>query len=525
MARLHLDQKLTVGIVFVLSMFMAIMDITIVNVALPTIGREFHVSPSSVDVVVTSFLVSLAVTIPASGWLGDRFGTKRILLMAIAIFTVASVLCGQAHNMTELVVYRILQGVGGGMLTPVGMAMLYRAFPPEERVRASRILIVPTALAPALGPVLGGVFVTQLSWRWVFYANLPIGIFAFVFGLLFLREHRESHPGRFDLAGFVLAGAGFALLMYSISEGPAHGWSTPLIAGTGIAGALLIGALVIVELKIREPLLDLRLLRDRLFGTASVVIFLAMAGFLATLYMVSLYYQDGLGLSALASGLSTFPEALGVMVGAQIAGHLYPRVGPRRLMFWGLVVAGAMMCLLALGGYGTSLWYFRAVLLVMGMGIGNVFVPTQAAGFATITPASMGRASGFFNADRQLGGAVGVALLTTALATVGAGHLVDGVLHPDLSAYHLAFLVAAGLVFLGAISALWIRDRDAAATMRPRHQTQPAAEESGIVSTATPAGALAGADAAGAQAAGAQESRGSGTATGAGEPAPVYVRD
>jgi EmrB/QacA subfamily drug resistance transporter len=519
LARLHLDQKLTVGIVFVLSMFMAIMDITIVNVALPTIGRDFHVSPSSVDVVVTSFLVSLAVFIPASGWLGDRFGTKRILLTAIAIFTAASVLCGQAHNMTELVVYRILQGVGGGMLTPVGMAMLYRAYPPEERVRASRILIVPTALAPALGPVLGGVFVTQLSWRWVFYANLPIGIFAFVFGLLFLREHRESNPGRVDLAGFVLAGAGFALLMYSISEGPAHGWSTPLIAGTGIVGALLIGALVIVELRIREPLLDLRLLRDRLFGVASVVIFLAMAGFLATLYMVSLFYQDGLGLSALMSGLSTFPEALGVMLGAQIAGHLYPRIGPRRLMFGGLLVAGAMMCLLALGGYGTSLWYFRGVLLVMGIGIGNVFVPTQAAGFATIPPPSMGRASGFFNADRQLGGAVGVALLTTALATVGAAHMMDGVLHPDLSAYHLAFLVGAGLVFLGAVSALWIRDGDAAATMRPRRQPQPATEEVGAAASGTATAAVA------VGRAEAVEAGDSGAATGPGEPAPVYVRD
>lgn len=466
MARFHINQKLTVGVVFVMSMFMAIMDITIVNVALPTIGREFHVAPSGVDVVVTSFLVSLAVFIPASGWLGDRFGTKRILLIAIAIFTIASALCGQAQSMSELVLFRILQGVGGGMLTPVGMAILYRTFPPEERVRASRILVVPTALAPALGPVVGGFFVTQLSWRWVFYVNVPLGIVAFVFGALFLHEHREARPGRFDIPGFVLAGVGFALLMYSVSEGPQHGWSNPLIVATGIIAVLLLGILVAVELRVREPMLDLRLLHDRLFRVACIVIFLAMAGFLALLYMVSLFYQDGLGLTALMSGLSTFPEALGVMIGAQVAGHLYPRIGPRRVMVGGLTLVAVMMVLMTLGGFGTSLWYFRGILLLMGVGIGNVFVPTQAAGFATVRQHAMGRASGFFNADRQFGGAVGVAILTTVIAAFGVNHHVGTNGHPSLGAYHAAFLTAAGIIALAALAALWISDRDAAPTMR-----------------------------------------------------------
>src|SRR6201996_1857695 len=157
-------------------MFMSIMDATIVNVALPTIGRDFHVATTDVDTVSIAFQVSLAVFIPASGWLGDRFGGRRTLLSAIVIFTTASALCGIASNLGELVVFRVLQGVGGGMLAPVGMAMLYRAFPPEERIRASSILVVPTALAPALGPVLGGLLVTDISWRWVFFVNVPIGL-------------------------------------------------------------------------------------------------------------------------------------------------------------------------------------------------------------------------------------------------------------------------------------------------------------------------------------------------------------
>src|SRR5947209_1338788 len=224
-----LNPKIAVSVVFVLAMFMSIMDVTIVNVALPQLGRQFHVPAAHVDTVVVGFLVSLAVFIPASGWLGDRFGTKRVFLVALAIFTAASALCGLAQSLDQLVLFRVLQGVGGGMLAPVGMAMLFRTFPPEERVRASRILIVPTALAPASGPVLGGLLVTDLSWRWAFYVNVPIGVVGFIFGLLFLEETQQEDAGRFDLRGFLLSGAGLGTLMYAVSEGPAKGWSSPLI--------------------------------------------------------------------------------------------------------------------------------------------------------------------------------------------------------------------------------------------------------------------------------------------------------
>ena len=179
----RISQKVAVGVVYVAAMFMSIMDITIVNTALPTIGRSFGVSPTSVDTISIAYLVSLAIFIPASGWLGDRFGGKRVLLTAIVVFTAASALCGVASSLSELVAFRILQGVGGGMLAPVGMAMLFRAFPPEERVRAASILTIPTVIAPALGPVLGGLLVTELSWRWVFFVNVPIGMAAVVFGL------------------------------------------------------------------------------------------------------------------------------------------------------------------------------------------------------------------------------------------------------------------------------------------------------------------------------------------------------
>lgn len=474
----RVSEKVAVSVVFVAAMFMSIMDVTIVNVALPTIGRDFRVSPTAVDSISIAFLVSLAVFIPASGWLGDRFGGRRVLLSAIVVFTGASVLCGVSASLTELVIFRVLQGVGGGMLAPVGLAMLFRAFPPEERVRASSILVVPTALAPALGPVLGGLLVTNLSWRWVFFVNLPIGVAALAFGLLFLHERSEIKRSPFDLAGFLLSGLGLGAFMYGFSKGPIDGWGSPWVVGTLTAGILLLAIMVRVELGTAQPMVALRLLENRLFRLSNAVMILASIGFLGVLYAISLYYQDGRGLSALGSGLSTFPEAIGVMAGSQLATRvIYPRLGPRRHVAGGLAGVAISIGLLSLLGAGTSLWWARLLMFALGVAMSNVFVPIQAISFATISPAETGKGSTMFNAMRQLGGAVGVALLTTAVVIVGPVHVVAG--HPaaNLSAYRAAFFAAAAIAALGIWPALRISDAEAANTIperRPRRRVSPA---------------------------------------------------
>ena len=461
-----MNPKVAVSVVFVAAMFMSIMDVTIVNVALPTIGRDFRVTPTAVGTISIAFLVSLAVFIPASGWLGDRFGAKRILLGAIAVFTSASALCGTATSLSELVTYRVLQGVGGGMLAPVGLAMLFRVFPPRERVRASAILTVPTTLAPALGPVVGGILVTDLSWRWVFYVNVPIGVAAIAFGAVFLQHQPQLKPGRFDLPGFALSGSGLGGLMYGVSEGPDLGWGSPAVVTTIVAGAVLIGAMVAVELRTREPIIALRLLGNRLFRSGNVVMALVSVSFFGTLFAISLYYQDGRGLSALGSGLSTFPEAVGVMAGAQLASRiLYPRLGPRRHITIGLVTVSVVTALISTLGASASLWWARLLMFALGLGMGQVFVPTQAASFATISAEATGRASTLFNAVRQLGGAVGVALLTTAIVLVGPTHLVGGHVVAQFLAYRVAFLVAAAFSLCATVGSLAIRDSEAAQTM------------------------------------------------------------
>jgi EmrB/QacA subfamily drug resistance transporter len=477
-------QRVSVATVYVLAMFMSIMDATIVNVALPRMGRDFGVPADHVGTVVVGYLVSLAVFIPASGWLGDRFGGKRVLLAALVVFTAASALCGAARSLDQLVVVRVLQGVGGGMLAPVGLAMLFRVFPPADRVRAARILIIPTALAPATGPVLGGLLVTDLSWRWVFYVNVPLGIATAVFGLLFLDEHAGEVSGAFDLAGFVLAGAGFGAVMYAASEGPAKGWTSPGILTAGVVGVVLLAALVVVELRTREPMLDLRLVANRLFRTTTLALVIDMVAFLGSLFLVALFYQDGFGVSALQSGLSTFPEALGVMLGAQIAGRLYPFVGPRRLMIGGLLGVAAALSLVAMVSFTASLWWMRADMLLLGLAQAHVFVPAQAAAFATNTPAATARASTMFNAGRQLGGAIGVAVLSTVISAIGVMHHVGAVLAPNARAYHVAFLTAAAFSVVAVVFAVRIRDADAAPTMRPRATRAPESPEGALAGTA-----------------------------------------
>lgn len=465
----RLSQKTSVAAVYVLAMFISIMDTTIVNVALPQLGRSFGVPTVHADTVVIGYLVSLVVFMPASGWLGDRFGTKRVMLTALVVFTGASALCGAAQGLRELVLFRVVQGMGGGMLAPVGLAMLFRVFPPAERVRAARILIVPTALAPATGPVVGGLLVTDLSWRWVFYVNVPIGLAALLFGLIFLREQRHDQPGRFDLPGFLLAGAGLGALMYALSEAPAQGWASAGIIAAAAAGSVLLAVLVRVELRTEQPMLHLRLLANRLFRNTTGVLIVGTVAFLGSLYLVALFYQDGFGVSALQSGLSTFPEALGVMAGAQIAGRLYPRYGPRRLMIAGLTGVATSLALVAAVPFTASLWQMRGYMLLLGFCQGHVFVPAQAAAFATVSPAATGRASTMYNAGRYLGGAVGVAILSTVISAVGVLHPAGGAARPGAGAYHTAFLTAAAIALAGALWATSINDADAAPTMQPRH--------------------------------------------------------
>ena len=262
-----------------------------------------------------------------------------MLLGAIAVFTAGSALCGLAGGLDQLVAFRVLQGIGGGLMAQAGLTMLFRAFPQAERVRASAILVIPTALAPAVGPVIGGFFVTDVTWRWVFYVNVPVGLFALAFGALFLADQEHPPARRFDVAGFVTSSLGLGLLMYGVSERPSTGWTAGPIVACVVAGALLLAAMVVIELRVTAPLLDLRVYADRMFRSASIVLTLTSVAFFGLLFLLSLFFQDGLHFSALQAGSTICPEAVGVIIASQIISRrIYPLVGPRRIMVAGLLL-------------------------------------------------------------------------------------------------------------------------------------------------------------------------------------------
>ena len=463
---------------FVAGLFMSIMDSTIVNTALPAIAASLRTSTTWMEWVVVGYLLSLAVWIPASGWIGDRWGTKPAFLMAIGIFTGASVLCGLAGSAGELILFRVVQGIGGGMLAPIGTSMLFRAFPPERRAQAAAILIVPTAVAPALGPVLGGALVEAASWRWIFFVNVPIGIATFVFGARLLADHREPDAGSFDLPGFALAGLGLSLLLFALTQTPTLGLRSPWVIATAAGGAVAIVALVGVELRHAQPILRLRLLEGRLFGRANLSSFFGLGSYMGLLFVMPLFLQVGRGASPLESGLTTFPEAVGVIVSSRLVARLYGRIGPRRLIAGGMVGTAAVMLVCAQFDLATNDWLIRTAMFIAGCMMAFVFLPLNAATFAGIASADTGRASAIFNAQRRVASATGVAILASILTASDSGlaGLAPTPGTPShVAPFHLVFLVDGVLALVGAAVALSIHDSDAAETMVVRPKADGAA--------------------------------------------------
>src|SRR3989449_4099942 len=392
-----LEYKWIVGIVFVFGLFMDLLDMTIVNVALPALARDLNIDPekgaSQIQWVVTGYLLSLAVFIPVSGWAGDRFGTKRIFMIALFLFTSASLLCGLAWNLESLVAFRVLQGAGGGILTPVGTAMLFRAFPPEERAKGAAILMIPMVVAPASGPVLGGYLVEYQDWRWIFFINIPVGILGLAFAAMFLREEKQPNAGRIDIPGFLLAAVGLAAVMYALAQAGIHGFGDSRVLSFGLPGLAVLAAFAIFELRTREPMIDMRLFRNRLFSTMNAAQIVGYSGMMGGLFLLPLLLQSEMRLSAFQSGLTTFPQAFGVVAMVQVAGRIYVTIGPRRMMMIGMIgIAAATLCFLFVG-LETSQWWIRLMMFARGCSFAMVLIPIQTATYATMKPQEMGRAS------------------------------------------------------------------------------------------------------------------------------------
>ncbi|HTW13206.1 MAG TPA: DHA2 family efflux MFS transporter permease subunit [Solirubrobacteraceae bacterium] len=442
---------------YVTAMFMTGTDMQIVNVALPTLSHRFSAPLSEAQWTAISYLLALAVLIPASGWIGDRVGLKRTFVFALALFTAASALCGLVHTLGELIAARALQGVGGGMLTPSGTSMLYRAYPPERRARVARTIILPILIGPASAPILGGALTEWVSWRWVFLINVPVGVTMVLFCWRFLPRVRPTGSGRLDLGGLLLSGVGLSSLLYAVSEGSALGWGSMPVMLSGLSGIALLAAFSRRSLHHRDPILRIRLLRDRLFRATNIVFALSTGPFLGSLYLTPIFLQEVLHQSPLGSGTTTFVEAVGVAIGSQTLARLYPRFGPRALASLGAAGLVIYLSMFLLVVPGTNLWLVRALMLFGGYVNSGTFLATQTAMFTTIPNSDLSHAAAIYNTQRQSTIALNVAVLTTIVAGSAAA---------SISAFHCAYLAAAVIAAVGTISALTlIHTSDAHATM------------------------------------------------------------
>ncbi|MEP1126022.1 MAG: DHA2 family efflux MFS transporter permease subunit [Ilumatobacter sp.] len=461
-----MEYKYRVMVVYIVGLFMTIIDGTIVNVALPTLAEEFGVSSTDIEFIAIAYLLALAASIPAAGWLGDRFGTKRMFVIALAVFVVASVLCGAAPSLPLLIAARVLQGLGAGLITPIGSAMLFRAFPLAERSTATVGVLSVAIVGPAIGPVLGGILVDNVSWRWIFFVNLPVGAVGLTLAALWLREERQETGTRFDLRGLLLSASGVSLLIYTLSTGPENGWLSVSTISTGVAGAVAIVLLLIVELRIDEPMLRLRLFGDRLFRQVNIASAMVYAGFFGWIFVLPLYMQTLRGFSATQSGLVQAPQAVAVFLFSNLLGkRVYRVVGPRRLMIVGSAATAVSTGGFALADLDTPLGLIAAGSFLRGAAVGMVFVSIQTAVYASISNAETARATSMFNTQRQIAFAGGVALAASVIAAKVTAVGGDGAPAIDrLPAYQWGFL-AMGLVMLPAAIASWfVHDEDAAAT-------------------------------------------------------------
>jgi EmrB/QacA subfamily drug resistance transporter len=406
----------TLGAVVVLGVLMSILDTTIVNVAIATLARDFQTPLVTIQWVATGYLLALATVIPLTGWAADRFGTKRVYMLAIALFMGGSALSGLAWSAGSLIAFRVLQGLGGGMIMPTGVTILTRAAGSQRVGRAMSLIGVPATLGPILGPVLGGWIVEDFSWRWIFYINVPIGVLALVLAWALLPPDRPATANRLDALGVALLSPGLAALVYGLAETESSGGlgSAKVVVGLG-AGVALVATFVMHALRAPNPLLDVRLFRSRAVAASAATTLLFAAGFYGMLLLLPLYYQVVRGSSPLVAGLLLAPRGLGAGIALFISGRIVDRSGPGKVVLPGLAVAALSTLPWTQVSASTSHWLLGGAQFVQGLGTGMSMQPAMAGAYQTLKRSELARATAALTTIQRIGSSIGVALLAVVL--------------------------------------------------------------------------------------------------------------
>jgi EmrB/QacA subfamily drug resistance transporter len=438
-------------------LFMIMLDNTIVNVALPSIQGALHLKISELEWVVTGYALTFGALMLTGGKLADLFGRRLIFVVGLAIFTLSSLACGLAGSAHVLIAARVVQGVGAALMNPATLSIITVTFPPRLRGTAIGIWAGVSALALAIGPLVGGLITEQISWNWIFYINVPVGVLAIVAAFAFIDESRDtSQNQRPDVPGLLTSALGLFALSYGLIEANNYGWTSGRIVASFAAAAVLLVSFVLLELHQRVPMLELGLFKNRGFAGANTVMLLVGLAMFGVFFYVSLYVQQVLGYSPVQAGASFLPWTVLIILLAPMAGRFSDRIGPRPFVVTGMIALAASLFLFSRMGVHESFWSLLPAMLLGGVGMSMAMAPTTAAAMSSVRPERAGVGSAVLNSMRQVGGSLGIAIMGSIVASGVSSGLASGKPRPlaFLDGFHNALDVAAVIVVVGAVVAL-----------------------------------------------------------------------
>ena len=438
------------------ALFMIMLDNTVVNVALPAIRADLGMSVSELEWTVAAYALTFASLLLTGGKLGDLLGRRKIFIVGLTVFTLSSLACGLSSSAPQLISARAVQGIGAALMMPATLSIISHTFHARERGMAIGIWAGVSALALAIGPLLGGIITEHISWNWIFYVNVPIGVLAVIAAIVVVPESKDtSHEQRLDLPGLLTSGIGLLALVYALIEGHQYGWTSARILGLFAVAVVALGGFVLLEMHQRLPMLDLSLFRNGTFAGANIVAILVTLAMFGIFVFFPIYMQTIRGWSPIQAGAALLPWTVMIVIFAPIAGKLSDRVGSRWLMAGGMTVVAACCLLLSTVTLHSTFWHMLPAFLLGGLGMSFVMTPMSAAAMGAAPVAKAGVASGVLNTFRQVGVALGIAMTGAIVANRAASAAAGGASPPEAFVHGLTFAmrVSAAICFGAAIIA------------------------------------------------------------------------
>jgi EmrB/QacA subfamily drug resistance transporter len=431
-------------------LFMIMLDNTVVNVALPSIQRDLGIGLSELEWIVAGYALTFASLMLIGGKVADAYGRRLIFVIGIAVFTLASLWCGIATSGDMLIAARIVQGAGAALMNPASLSIIAATFPPRQRGTAIGIWAGVSALALAIGPLVGGLITEHLTWSWIFFVNIPVGIVGIAASFAFIDESRDETHVRLDLPGLATSAIGLFALTYALIEGNKYGWGSPRIVGSFVVAAVSLVLFLLLESRQRAPMLPLGLFRNRTYTGANTVILLVALSMFGVFFFVSLYMQNILGFSAVQAGAAFLPMTLLIILIAPIAGRMTDRIGSRGFMTGGMILIAVQLIYFSRLGPDATFWQLLPAMLIGGMGMASTMTPSAAAATRSVPVDKAGVGSAVLNAFRQMGGTMGIAIMGAIMAHQAGGQRTVAAF---MDGFQSALTVAAGIAVVGAIVA------------------------------------------------------------------------